>query len=56
MELFKRGLDNANYRFCEKFTLVFSFSPVLFFQSVFSVSIISLSFAAAYWKCHQQLV
>lgn len=30
MELFKKGLDDAKYRFCEKFTLVFSFLPVVF--------------------------
>ena len=30
MELVKRGLDDAKYRFCEKFNLVLAFLSVLF--------------------------
>lgn len=30
MELVKKGLDDAKYRFCEKFTLVLSFLTVLY--------------------------
>lgn len=46
MELVKKGLDDAKYRFCEKFTSVLFFLMCHFSQSVFSVSIISLSFVA----------
>lgn len=35
MELFKKGLDYAKDRFCEKFALVFSFLPVLLISQYF---------------------